>query len=687
MPRLSASLLILPLLAALLWPEAPAEAAAPAAAGDVERPSNAATLDPEALRKDIELALAELDGIPAPPLASERRSVLLGLQRSMEVAEWRASTALPDAGSAPVPDVEGMATIATTELDAWQDELDILSSRVEALRAALPALGEQSQRDHAAIRAQRSEQRLWEERRRALAAGSPEADDAEARASLALWRARSAEFVWSEGLLAKENVDRTLPALESRREAVARFVEAMRVRQRLDERDLAAVLGAIETQAVRAESALERRGSRSAGPGPEELATVAAERERIAVLRGQQDVWRLRAKALAGTEDALPVLDEAIRQLQGRRRWAEGQLAFAEGRDAEGDEARARRALVALLDRSLVMLQRARVDHLALHGEAEAPGWAAQAGRAIAAQLMAVWEWELFVVTERQTVDGREITQEHGVTVGKSLGVLLLVLLGYGLVRAFSHLLRDVLLPRAGIDRQRARTITRWVSGLLLVAVVLVVLKLARIPLVAFAFLGGALAIGIGFGAQTLLKNIMSGALVLLERRIRVGDVLTVGGASGTCTDIGLRSTTIAGFDGIELIVPNAILLESTVNNWTGASMLVRREVALVVPCDGRERESAAIVAACAAETAGVLEEPAPKVLATRFVDGGVELVAQVWVRMGGSPSIPDIESALRLEIARRLFDQQIAMLPPLRVALVPWPQNGPAAVVDGGGA
>ena len=78
------------------------------------------------------------------------------------------------------------------------------------------------------------------------------------------------------------------------------------------------------------------------------------------------------------------------------------------------------------------------------------------------------------------------------------------------------------------MDDGRARLLARWAFALLVAACVLASLAIAGIPLAAFAFIGGAVAIGIGFGMQTLFKNLISGVVVLIERPFRLGDVIVV---------------------------------------------------------------------------------------------------------------------------------------------------------------
>ena len=106
-----------------------------------------------------------------------------------------------------------------------------------------------------------------------------------------------------------------------------------------------------------------------------------------------------------------------------------------------------------------------------------------------------------------------------------------------------------------------------------------------------FAFLGGALAIGIGFGTQNLLKNLISGVMLLVERPLKVGDFVQVGGISGTVSSIGLRSSVVRAGDGIETLIPNSTFVESAVTNWTYSNRRIRRKIAIGVAYSDPPRE------------------------------------------------------------------------------------------------
>src|SRR5690606_22870901 len=92
-------------------------------------------------------------------------------------------------------------------------------------------------------------------------------------------------------------------------------------------------------------------------------------------------------------------------------------------------------------------------------------------------------------------------------------------------------------------------------------------LTVAGIPLTIFSVIGGALAIGIGFGSQNIIKNFISGVILRLEKQIRVGDIISIDGVSGKVVSISTRSTKIRNAENKIHIVPNSFFLEKMVLN------------------------------------------------------------------------------------------------------------------------
>ena len=278
-----------------------------------------------------------------------------------------------------------------------------------------------------------------------------------------------------------------------------------------------------------------------------------------------------------------------------------------------------------------------------------------------------LWHYELFTVEDFNEVDGHKVPVSYGVTVDKSVGALLLIVLGYWLLLRISRTLQRVLVRRFGVEEQLAQVLRRWLVIFLAVVLIVFVLNLARIPLTVFAFLGGALAIGVGFGTQTIIKNLISGIIILFERKIRVGDIVNVGGTIGHVVAVDLRATTIRAFDGVEALVPNSILLENQVVNWTYSSSSIRREIKIGVAYGTDMRLASRILSECADAHPHVQNEPPPEVFFEDYGDSALLLILVYWVDLGSPVGGRRVDSDLRFSIGERFAEAAIA---------VPFPQR-----------
>ncbi|HEX7326992.1 MAG TPA: mechanosensitive ion channel domain-containing protein [Casimicrobiaceae bacterium] len=209
--------------------------------------------------------------------------------------------------------------------------------------------------------------------------------------------------------------------------------------------------------------------------------------------------------------------------------------------------------------------------------------WAERVGEAWATTRLVVarvWNFELFSVEDSfETVEGRRITAQRSITVGKTIGALLLILVGYWLCLKLARVARWIAMRMLGRSHAQASIVHRWTLAFLVALLVMASLLAVRIPLTVFAFLGGALAIGIGFGAQNLLKNLMSGIMLLIEKPLRVGDYIEFEKVRGRVTNIGFRASVVRAEDGVETLIPNSTFIESNVTNLTYSSPAMRLQL------------------------------------------------------------------------------------------------------------
>jgi small-conductance mechanosensitive channel len=292
---------------------------------------------------------------------------------------------------------------------------------------------------------------------------------------------------------------------------------------------------------------------------------------------------------------------------------------------------------------------------LGFSGEAGAARDWKLAAANVGATLKQVWNFELFAVEDSVIVEGKTVTTAYGVTVGKSIGVLLLYVFAYWLCSLLSRRLEHLMVKRFGVDQQLASVTRRWIMIAVSVVLIVLVLNLARIPLTVFAFMGGALAIGVGFGTQTIIKNVISGIIILFERKIRVGDIIAIGGTTGHVTAVDLRASTVRSFDGVEALVPNSSFLENQVVNWTYSNSQIRRELRIGIAYGSPVHEAAEIIAGCAEDHGHVLKDPPPAVFFEDFGDNALIMALVFWVELNASLPGRRIDSDLRFAIEKRL--------------------------------
>ncbi len=178
-----------------------------------------------------------------------------------------------------------------------------------------------------------------------------------------------------------------------------------------------------------------------------------------------------------------------------------------------------------------------------------------------------------------------EITEvdDRSITLGHAFVLTIFIIFGIVLSYLVSRWIGRTLFPLLGIPQGVAvawRSIFRYT---LCIFFGIIAFRVLNIPLTAFAFLGGAVAIAVGFGSQDVMNNFMSGIILLMEQPIRVGDVVLLNDSQCSVTHIGLRSTRLKNSQNHELILPNTLLIEKAVTNLTLSDNLVRLMVPIVI--------------------------------------------------------------------------------------------------------
>jgi small-conductance mechanosensitive channel len=254
----------------------------------------------------------------------------------------------------------------------------------------------------------------------------------------------------------------------------------------------------------------------------------------------------------------------------------------------------------------------------------------------------------------------------YDVTVGQLVFIPLVVVCGYLLLSWLVRLTTTEMRSR-GMDANIIQVVRRAVYILGLIVLSISALDLLNVPLTAFAFISGAVAIGVGFGAQNIINNFISGWILIWERPISINDFIETSGVSGTVEEINTRSTKIRRVDGVHLLVPNSKLLEETVTNWTLEDKLYRCTVRVAVVYGSDVDKVKRLLEKAVVDHDLILSEPAPQVIFEDFGDSSLVFDAYFWVYSVGDKSAREIRSDIRFTVNHLFSDNDIAIAFPQR--------------------
>lgn len=252
------------------------------------------------------------------------------------------------------------------------------------------------------------------------------------------------------------------------------------------------------------------------------------------------------------------------------------------------------------------------------------------------------------------------------ITLGQIVLTLLIIVLGLFLIWFLQRLIGRQL-RNANVNPDIIQTVQRLVFYTLLVVLFITALGMLRIPVTALAFIGGAVAIGVGFGAQSVISNLISGWILMSERPVRIGDFVEIDDHRGVVELIGNRSTRIRRIDGVHLLVPNSQMLERVVINWTLVDRKFRITVRVGVAYGSPVRQVEKLLLEAIAAQKETHSEPPPIIVFEDFGDNALIFDAYFWCESGGEKELRQIRSDVRFRIDALFAEHGIVIAFPQR--------------------
>ena len=244
-------------------------------------------------------------------------------------------------------------------------------------------------------------------------------------------------------------------------------------------------------------------------------------------------------------------------------------------------------------------------------------------------------------------------------------GLLTLALLLWG-ARLLSHLLEKRIRKNTALSPSIQVLFIKLSKITLITVAILVGLRIVGLDLTGFSIFTGAVGVGIGFGLQKIFSNLISGIILLLDKSIKPGDVITVGETYGWVNSLGARYTSLITQDGKEFLIPNEDLITQRVENWSFSNSTVRLKIPVSIAYSSDVRKAMALCEEAARQTARIIQNPPPICLLVAFGNSSLDLELRAWINDPVN-GVKNVKSDVLLKIWETFHEQGIN---------IPYPQR-----------
>ena len=248
-------------------------------------------------------------------------------------------------------------------------------------------------------------------------------------------------------------------------------------------------------------------------------------------------------------------------------------------------------------------------------------------------ELLAIWRFfdNAYAALEAILSLGFSWGSAH-ITVGLLLVVLVVLYGSYFLSWFIGEVMNNTVFEKSNLEKGVRASYRTLIKYFFVFVGFLIALGVLGFDLRNIAIVGGALGVGIGFGLQNIVMNFVSGIVLLFERPVKVGDVVTIEEDWGVIRNIGLRSTIVGKYDHGDLVIPNSVLTSNTITNWTLGDKSIRAIIPVGVAYDSDIPLVMKTLSDIAESNDNVMNNPEPQILFQNFGESSLDFELRVWV-------------------------------------------------------
>lgn len=229
-----------------------------------------------------------------------------------------------------------------------------------------------------------------------------------------------------------------------------------------------------------------------------------------------------------------------------------------------------------------------------------------------------------------------------------------------------SRLIENKLMRAEHVSINLRVVIVKLIRILFIVLAVLIAMSAVGLDITLLSVFGGALGVGLGLGLQKIASNYVSGFIILLDKSMKIGDVITIENHYGVISDLRSRYLVLRKLDGTEVVIPNETFITSAVINHSFSDSRSRVQLPIQVSYESNLDAALKIMETCAKKQSRVIGEPAPAAFVVNFGESGIDLMLNIWI-LDPEEGSAGLKSDLYREIWRQFQEQGI---------VIPYPQR-----------